>query len=190
MKESKSKYTEQQLLIEQIINRDSNAVKKVIPKLRKSLSFFLFKQNKLNSENLRELVNETFAAAFQNKIPKLSCSAVRYLSKIGENIWLLKRRRNKEIPVSMQDLDSMPHNNVILELTDDDLYILYLAKSKLPEKSQKILEYYSLNYDSDIAAKRLGFSNKNIYQSRKYECLVELRKQYNRLTRLTYNKYV
>lgn len=189
MNEIKSKYSDQQIIIEQIINRNSKAVEAILPKLRSNLKFFLFKQNKLNSENLRDLVNETFAAAFQSRVPQLECNAVHYLTKIGKNLWFLKRRRNKEIPVPTQYLDSLPGVDAIMEYTREDLYILNLAKSKLSERSQKILEFYSLNYDPEIIAERLGFSDKKTYHSRKYECFVELRKHFDRLMRLTKNKY-
>jgi len=184
-----SKYLKEQLLIEKVFNKDPDSINKILPKLRKQLSFFLFKQGKLNSENLRELVNETLIAAFHSKIPYLKCSAVYYLSKIGEKVWLNKQRKKKEIPVSMQDLDSLPFVDRILELTDEDLFILRLALSKLPKQSQKILELYSKGIDSETASKRLGFPNKGTYQSRKYESLMNLKKQYNRLMRLTRNNY-
>ncbi|MFC2097112.1 RNA polymerase sigma factor [Bacteroidota bacterium] len=186
---NRNKYSSDQKLIEQIINKEELAILKVMPALKKNLKYFLFNQGKLNNNDLEDLINETFVAVFSCKIPELECKCSTYLLQIAKNIWFNKVRKKKETLLAMSDISALSSVEVVFEESQEDYALLNSAITSLSSRSQEILRLYADDYDAEHACKILGISSKKTYQVRKSECLKELKQHYLKLIKLEEQRY-
>ena len=187
--EKRNKFSSDQILIEQIINKNEKAILKVMPALKKNLKYFLFRQGKLNNNDLKDLINETFVAVFSCKVPEIQCKCSTYLLKISKNIWFKKQRKLTEIPIPMSDIESRQSIDVIFEETQKDYTLLNQAISCLSERSQKIINLFANDCSADKACEILNIASKKTYQVRKSECLNELKEHYLKLLKIEEERY-
>jgi len=184
---------------------DDKSLNKFLSDERPKLTLMLQKRYGLSEDDAKDVFQESSYAFLQNakagKVDSLTCTLSTYLGSICINK-ARKLLRDRHVTTSFDDMVENPEwakydaDQVerILGLSDDvitEKQKLTLRKlvSSLPSPCEEILwGYYDDNLSIDTLATLLNYKNADTVKSRKSQCMSKLRKRFEELKSLFYDK--
>jgi len=173
-----------QQLISQLKNRDSNALKDVYKQYK--TEFFRFASRYTKADDiLEDIFQDAIIAVYENalagKLDDLKSSVKTYLFSTGKFMLFKKFRDTKEVATDEAYIFDEKETAVMEDVYEDEGPNEYQKKlvanfKKLGEKCREILElFYLKGLKLDEIMGVQGYENKNVVKSQKSRCLKTLK---------------
>lgn len=138
----------------------------------------------LNEATILDVYQDSIIVFYQNaihnKLDHVQGPPEGYLFGIARNL-LLKRNKKEKRTMYVDDMNDTVEKNIDFKLdfnlAIDNSDVLEKAMGQLKENCRKVIKlYYYNNYSMDAIREEMGYENKDVAKSRKYQCLKSLRK--------------